>query len=221
MSELATKTLRVKVKSGMTWLNAASRECTKCLTSKPASAFNRRRDVKNSHSRRSWCKACELSANRAWGVANRARRAEYSRLLLKRDPRKTMLRAAKKRAVSKGLPFALTLDDIRIPPVCPILGIPIRRLDGRHHGSPSLDRVNNGKGYTPDNIQVISLRANSLKSDATVEELERVLASMRASHDRDCNAAVNILRIGLGKQPPLAGTPSFGGFQVAATPEHK
>ena len=26
------------------------------------------------------------------------------------------------------------------------------------------------------------------------------------SHDRDCNAAMNILRIGLGKQPPLAGT---------------
>lgn len=26
------------------------------------------------------------------------------------------------------------------------------------------------------------------------------------SHDRDTNAAANILRIGLGKQPPLAGT---------------
>lgn len=27
------------------------------------------------------------------------------------------------------------------------------------------------------------------------------------THDRDCNAAVNILRIGLGTKPPLAGTP--------------
>jgi hypothetical protein len=32
---------------------------------------------------------------------------------------------ARERALAKGLPFAITLDDVVIPDVCPVLGIPL------------------------------------------------------------------------------------------------
>ena len=73
--------------------------------------------------------------------------------------------------------FSLTKEDIIIPDVCPVLGIPLQIGSGRPSAnSPTLDRRDNSKGYTPENTFVISYRANSIKSDATPEELEKVLS---------------------------------------------
>lgn len=60
---------------------------------------------------------------------------------------------------------------------CPILGIKYEFANGNQScpRSPSLDRVDNSKGYTKDNVKVISLRANKLKNDATKEEIEKIL----------------------------------------------
>lgn len=79
------------------------------------------------------------------------------------------------RAKKKGIVFDLKPEDIVIPDVCPVLGIKMER-GGAQWNSPSLDRFDNSKGYTPDNVRVISSRANQIKSDATAEELLRVLA---------------------------------------------
>jgi hypothetical protein len=42
-----------------------------------------------------------------------------------------------------------------------------------------VDRLDNDKGYTPDNIRVISMRANDIKSNATLDELEAVVAYVK------------------------------------------
>lgn len=92
---------------------------------------------------------------------------------------KYMLYDAKKRAKLKGLEYDLKEEDIIIPLFCPVLGIPLFKGEGkRSANSPSLDRFNNLKGYTKENIRVISLRANSLKNDATLEELKLIVAYM-------------------------------------------
>lgn len=86
---------------------------------------------------------------------------------------------AKYRASKKGLEFTITQADIHIPDTCPVLGIPLSTsTSGRQPNSPSLDRIDNSKGYTPSNIQVISWRANRIKADASADELRRVLAYM-------------------------------------------
>jgi hypothetical protein len=94
-----------------------------------------------------------------------------------------VLLAAKRYQCRKaGLPFDLTPEDIVIPDVCPVLGIPIYRGPGRARGwgprdnSPSIDRFVASAGYVRGNVRVISYRANRLRCDATVEELEKVLA---------------------------------------------
>lgn len=85
----------------------------------------------------------------------------------------------KKRAKDKGWPFTLLPRDISVPQTCPVLGIPIDFVIGDRRDSPSIDRIDGKKGYVPENIKVISNRANALKSDASVEELEAVLHYVR------------------------------------------
>ena len=79
-----------------------------------------------------------------------------------------MLARAKNRAKAKGLDFDLELSDIVIPEVCPLLGIPLIKGDGKiHDGSPSLDRKDPKRGYTKDNVWIISQLANKIKNNAT------------------------------------------------------
>jgi hypothetical protein len=90
-----------------------------------------------------------------------------------------MLGSAKERAAKKGLPFSLTKDDIAIPSHCPILGVPLKRGTKCFHDySPSLDRIIPELGYVPGNIQVISHRANRIKTDANPEEVMLVAQYM-------------------------------------------
>ncbi len=63
-------------------------------------------------------------------------------------------------------------EDIKLNTICPYLNIPINYNNNvASFDSPSLDRIDNSKGYTKDNIQVISHLANSMKSYATNEQL--------------------------------------------------
>jgi len=105
---------------------------------------------------------------------------------LRMDLRQKLLYAARGRAKKAGFPCTITVDDIVIPEVCPVLGIPLFPSvgNGRKHpalipNSPSVDRLDNDKGYTPDNIRVISMRANDIKSNATLDELEAVVAYVK------------------------------------------
>jgi hypothetical protein len=88
-----------------------------------------------------------------------------------------LLRAAKNRAKTKSLPFAMTEKDIVIPKVCPILGIElaVKRGRGPQDASPTLDRINNDLGYVKGNVRVISFRANSLRKDGTLEEFQKIV----------------------------------------------
>ena len=88
---------------------------------------------------------------------------------------------AKKRAKAKGIPFTIAAADISIPDTCPLLGIPLARSPGfRTAVSPSLDRIKPELGYVPGNVWVISYRANTLKNDASIDELKRLVAAMEA-----------------------------------------
>lgn len=95
-----------------------------------------------------------------------------------------MFHRSKSRALAKGLEHTITIEDIQIPDKCPLLGIELKDNTGNGKGnckdSPSLDRLDSSKGYTPDNVWVISNRANEIKSNATIEELELITANLRA-----------------------------------------
>ena len=80
-----------------------------------------------------------------------------------------ILNRAKSRASKTGKKFNLELTDIQIPEICPVFKVPMK---GKY--APSIDRIDSSKGYVKGNIHIISWRANSLKSDATPEELKQL-----------------------------------------------
>lgn len=95
-----------------------------------------------------------------------------------------LINASKQRAKLKNREHSITVDDIKaIYPAdgcCPIFGMKLEFNNaGFRENSPSIDRIDSSKGYTTDNIQIISWKANRIKSYATVEELEIIVAYMK------------------------------------------
>lgn len=87
------------------------------------------------------------------------------------NPKKIMLRNIQSRCIKRGIEFNLTVDDFEIPEICPVLGIELKPFSNSDN-SPSIDRINPDKGYTKDNIQVMSTKANRMKTNASPEELK-------------------------------------------------
>ena len=91
---------------------------------------------------------------------------------------KTIYNRLKASAKKRGIIFALTLSDLHNltwPISCPVLGIGLKFNKGKaEDNSYSIDRVDNTKGYSIDNIVVISLKANKLKNAASTDELNKL-----------------------------------------------
>lgn len=84
---------------------------------------------------------------------------------------KYLVQGAKQRAKKYGLPFDITYKDIVVPEFCPYLGIKL--VPFSEWSSPSLDKIKPELGYVKGNIQVISTKANTMKNNATQDELIR------------------------------------------------
>ena len=83
---------------------------------------------------------------------------------------------AKRRAIDKGVEFNIDVSDVVMPKYCPVFKkYELKKEPDTKSGpkpwSPSLDRIDNTKGYIKGNVQVISNKANSMKNNATPEEL--------------------------------------------------
>lgn len=91
----------------------------------------------------------------------------------KNNPEKWILYSAKTRAKALGLEFNLEESDITIPKFCPILNIELT-IGGNKQtpNSASIDRIDPNKGYIKGNIKIISMQANVMKNNATIEELQ-------------------------------------------------
>lgn len=91
----------------------------------------------------------------------------------------------KQRAKCNGLDFDLTLKDLEYCEYCPIFGIKLDiSPEASNDNKPSVDRIDNSKGYVRGNVHIVSGRANRIKSDASLEEL-RLLTSYLEQLDRD------------------------------------
>lgn len=96
-----------------------------------------------------------------------------------------LLAGAKNRAKRQGVPFSLALVDIHIPEICPVTGSALQRNRTKPgKNSPSLDRIIPQLGYVPGNVAVVSLRANAIKKDSTLEEVEAVTVWLKKEQQK-------------------------------------
>lgn len=100
------------------------------------------------------------------------RSAEEARAYRLKEPVKNLLRQVRSRCKRIGREFDLVEAGIEVPAMCPVLGMPLIWSGKITDNTPSLDRINNNRGYTHDNVQIISNKANRMKTDATPEELK-------------------------------------------------
>lgn len=112
---------------------------------------------------------------RVWRAANKTYVKNWNSQYLSRtkreNPSKYIFSKIKRRAKRERIKFNITQKDVKVPHNCPILGIPLS-YDLERKNWPSLDRIDNNKGYVKGNVQVVSMRANLLKNDASVKELK-------------------------------------------------
>jgi len=101
----------------------------------------------------------------------------------RKNPDKYLLQNAKTRAKKQGVPFEITVEDIRIPEICPYLGIKIKPFS--EWSSPSLDKIIPELGYVKGNIQVISNLANTMKSSASIDQLICFAENVLKLHRKD------------------------------------
>lgn len=157
-----------------------NKTCNVCKQEKTVSEFDLCRRIKAGI--RAECKACRSAAYKAKpkDEAFREKRKAETRNWISANPERYLLKNAKDRAIKKGLEFTIKQEDIKIPSNCPVFGTPLIQSLGRgwSDNTPSLDRVDSKRGYTADNIRVISYRANVIKRDGTVEEFQKIVAYM-------------------------------------------
>lgn len=127
--------------------------CIECIENKPASMS-------------------DISYRRKYDSEFRDKINAQKRESFARNIEHNMWNRAKTRAKNHNLDFNIEVSDIIIPKICPILEVPIEiGTKDDYEYSPSLDRIDNSKGYVKGNVWVISKKANSMKNSASTEEL--------------------------------------------------
>ena len=133
--------------------------CAKCREVKSVEEFPVCRASPDGHG--GYCRFCV-------GVINRKRK--------KLNPSESLWYSARRRARSADLSFTISVRDITIPSHCPVFGFKLEVGAKNRRRSPSLDRIDNSRGYEPDNIVVVSNWANELKRDMTLSQMQALLA---------------------------------------------
>lgn len=164
------------------------KKCCACAQNKPLFEFSKNKASKDGLQYR--CKNCDNALQAKKRKENKEAFLEYGRQYQEKRRQsfeyrlQMLLNASKQRAKLKNREHTITLEDIKnLYPVdgkCPVFGFDLEfNSGGFRETSPSIDRIDSSKGYTKDNIQIISWKANRIKSYATVEELETVVAYLK------------------------------------------
>lgn len=129
------------------------KKCSRCLELKDHTEFYK--TPSNPDGFRTYCKTC---------VANSS------------NIKKKLINATKRSAKLKNLEHSISFSDIRLPEFCPILEVPINYIKSgfkyeNNFYSPSVDRIDNSKGYVKGNVIVVSKLANIMKNSASFKEI--------------------------------------------------
>ena len=158
-----------------------SKQCAKCSLVKLADDFYKKTSSVSGLT--SYCKSCFVDIKREWATRpkyqeGQLRKYEKKQKWRAENPKLNWatdcLRGSKFRAKNRGMEHDLTVEWLvaNLKERCPVLDIPFSFARKKHwYDSPTVDRVDNTKGYTQANCWIISGRANRLKGEASLEEM--------------------------------------------------
>ena len=128
------------------------------------------------------------TTSRVYRAAHKFRYAELQREWRTAHPRENLIILARARAKERGLPCTITVEELDWPTHCPIFSMELdytttpvgQRQHAKRDAFPTLDRKIPELGYVPGNVFVLSFKANRLKQDSTIDQLEALLAYMKS-----------------------------------------
>lgn len=142
-------------------------KCNICRELLPFDKFGKNKHKPNKIE--NWCKECRKPRSKG-----------YYDKWIRDNSEMRMLISARGRSQKSNIPFSIKLEDIVIPEFCPVLGIRLDRDGGKCNDStPSLDKFIPSKGYVRGNIAVVSWRANWIKQNSSIEEIEMLYSWMK------------------------------------------
>lgn len=97
----------------------------------------------------------------------------------KRRPEAYLFNIAKQRSKRRGIEFTITVDDLKMPEFCPLLGVRLDSYADNVDLHPSIDRIDSAKGYIKGNVWIISHRANRVKSNASADEIIKIGSALK------------------------------------------
>jgi len=149
------------------------KECTICHEIKHAKHFGS--DIRKSDGLQSHCKACQ-------NIYEKARRDKWSPEQFLRY----IYCQTRRNAKNRGIPFELELNDVmnfwnEQRGLCALTGIQMtHKYSGIYNGS--IDRIDSSKGYTVDNIQLVTVIAQRIKFTNDMETL-KLLMKQNGNYD--------------------------------------
>lgn len=117
------------------------------------------------------CRQCVRDSGKKW----------YNKNIVNMEWKKDrIIKNVRNRAKRSKIDFDITVEDLIWNEYCPILGIKLDYHPGANRWHQvSLDKTDPKKGYVKGNVVVMSMRANSIKQDSTVDEIEKLLDYLR------------------------------------------
>lgn len=130
-----------------------------------------------------------------WRVDNPEKHREGSREAKRRlaveDPARRLLYQYRKSSKQRGLHFALEIEDIEAmlaPMVCSVTGLPLML---HHDGgstvnpwAPSIDRLDNSRGYEPGNVRMVCCAFNIMRNDFPDDVVRTLAAAVHGALNR-------------------------------------
>lgn len=174
--------------SNLALIYKKSKKCRVCLLELPVGDFSKNKA--NKDTLQNFCKECDRKRQQQRRVEKNSSIKEYAKEYRQKHftnieyRLQALLNSSRARAKAKNREHTLTRQDLLdLYPTdgrCPIFGIKLEwNTKGFRENSPSIDRIDSTKGYTRDNVQIISWKANRIKGYASVEELEILLSYLK------------------------------------------
>lgn len=155
--------------------------CSKCRTIKPVSEFFKNKNTKDGL--QAWCGKCMNKYYKNYYQKNKERLRKYYKKYQRKYQKNNPIKVWCHRTITyhKQKGFALTFTNKELSPMaekikyCPICEC---KLDWKYGSknkrpqidSPTLDRINNKKTLTLNNIQILCHRCNSAKGQMNMKE---------------------------------------------------
>lgn len=133
----------------------------------------------------------QLERMRTWKGRNPEKAAEATRRWQEANPERALFNQCKCNARQRKLPFDLTpamVEAMLAGMTCSATGLPLsfERVKGERYARspwyPSIDRLDNSRGYVPGNVRVVCSIYNFMRSNHSDEDVLAVARALVARH---------------------------------------